>query len=117
MESLAEYCAKDHVVNLRAIQKVVPEHEEILKEKYYINYPKEEQPYGPGTGRSYEAWKEQYNKYEVELCGEMMLQEIKRLSIMVDSYWLKKAESKLAEPIPPAIKQLIMKYAASPRCI
>ena len=106
MAQRQEYCNKDIAINIRAIEKIAPEHEKILNEK----------PYG-STGISVEEWRMDIKRLQI-LYLKMMEKEINRLSVMVDKNWIKKTEeSTLQSPVPGVVKCLIIKYADSKKII
>ena len=104
-------CSKDISLEVRAIDKIAPEHDKIVTERYF---PKSAgyEPYGVRAGKTAERWQMVVDGMKI-LYLKMLNEELKRLSVMVDGNWLKKTETTLVleSPVPIGVKQLIMQYS------
>ena len=108
------YCMKDVVVNLRARENVNPAIEDLFEKKYFTKYPHGKKPYGFETGISMEEWKADCKKLGNE-CERLMVDELERLSKLIDDYWINKPETQslLDKPLPILIIYRIKEYSAT----
>ena len=104
-------CSKDISLNIRAIEKIAPEHETIVTARYFPKFAGYNL-YGVRDGKTVEQWQMVVNEMK-KLYLKMMNKELKRLSVIVDGNWLENIETtlELESPVPIVVKQLIMNYS------
>ena len=111
------YCKKDITIVVSADENIEKAYDVIFEKEYFGKYPKGGKPYGFSTGISFEEWDED-NKRLCALRYQMHKAEIKRLSDIVCSGWLKQEERQsFGAQVPTPIKDIIATYAETPASI